>query len=183
MARVRDGASCGVGDGYILRHPAQLADGRCGGVIYAEDEMAVVNLVINGHNYNVDCNDGEEAQLQKLGAAVDAKVLEVVRMVGQVGELRLLLMASMLLADDAGVAQEKAQEAERSLAGLKRINADLQSQLSAAETKAAEKLDIATGRVEAVIRLLDAPAPAEEELQSVSPPSPDIAPPENTQGV
>lgn len=117
--------------------------------------MAVVNLAINGHSYSVDCNDGEEAQLQKLGAAVDAKVQDVVRMVGQIGELRLLLMASMLLADDAAVALDKAGEAEKSLAGLKRINADLQSQLSAAETRSAEKLDAATSRVEAVIRTLD----------------------------
>lgn len=116
--------------------------------------MASVTVSINGHNYAVDCNDGEEAQLQALAAEVDAKVQDVVRMVGQIGDLRLLLMASMLIVDDGHVLQGKLDATERALADLRKAHAELQGHVNDAESFAADKLEAAAGRVEAVLQTL-----------------------------
>ena len=62
--------------------------------------MAQVNLKINGRDYLVACEDGEEQHLTFLAEYVDHQVENLVKSVGQVGEARLLLMASLMMADE-----------------------------------------------------------------------------------
>lgn len=131
--------------------------------------MAVVTVSINGHNYSIDCNDGEEPQLQKLGARVDAKVQEVVRMVGQIGDTRLLMMASMLIADDEAGVKAKLDASEQARADLQKANAQLQAQINDAESLAADKLEAAAGRVETVLQALSAEADAAGTDDAVAP--------------
>ena len=64
--------------------------------------MAEVTLSIAGHSYTVACRDGEEERLEKLGQMVDAKTVDAQNAVGgNLGEARILLFASLLLADEA----------------------------------------------------------------------------------
>ncbi len=62
--------------------------------------MAQLTVNINGRDYHVACDDGQEAHLTRLGAYVDNRVKELVAAVGQVGDSRLLVMVSLLLADE-----------------------------------------------------------------------------------
>ena len=62
--------------------------------------MAEVMLQIGGHQYQVACRDGEEPHLQKIAAMVDEKMVEARSAVGDMGEVRQLLLASLLLADE-----------------------------------------------------------------------------------
>ncbi len=63
--------------------------------------MAEVTLCVGGYNYKVSCRDGEEAHLLALGQAVDAKAQEAKSAVGTTSEVRQLLLASLLFADEA----------------------------------------------------------------------------------
>jgi cell division protein ZapA len=64
--------------------------------------MAEVTLTIAGHSYTVACRDGEEDRLEKLGQMVDAKTVDAqIAVGGNLGEARILLFASLLLADEA----------------------------------------------------------------------------------
>src|ERR1700749_508846 len=62
--------------------------------------MPLVNVMVNGRAYTIACDDGEEVHLKELAAHVDAKAREVLASVGQVGEVRMLLMAALLIADE-----------------------------------------------------------------------------------
>ena len=62
--------------------------------------MAQVSVIINGRKYQVACDDGQEAHLSRLAAYVDKRVGELVAAVGQVGDARLLVMATLLVADE-----------------------------------------------------------------------------------
>lgn len=62
--------------------------------------MAQLMVSINDRNYQVACDDGQEAHLSRLGTYVDNRVKELVAAVGQVGDARLLVMVSLLLADE-----------------------------------------------------------------------------------
>lgn len=62
--------------------------------------MGQVSLGINGRQYEVQCDDGQESHLYQLADYVNGKVGELVSGAGQVGEARLLLMASLLIADE-----------------------------------------------------------------------------------
>jgi cell division protein ZapA len=72
--------------------------------------MAQVSVRINGRHYQVACEDGQEAHLQKLAAYIDDRVAELVRDVGQVGDARLLVMSSLLIADELADAYDELEE-------------------------------------------------------------------------
>ncbi len=62
--------------------------------------MAHVSVTINARKYPITCDDGQEAHLSRLAAYVDRRIGELVAAVGQVGDAHLLVMASLLVADE-----------------------------------------------------------------------------------
>ena len=95
--------------------------------------MALVGIKINEREYQVVCDDGKEDHLLKLGKKVDERVRNLVTTVGQVGEARLLVMVSVLLADE-----------------LESVNSDLSAEMI--EEKMIRVIDAAAGRIESVSR-------------------------------
>lgn len=62
--------------------------------------MAEQEITINGRNYLVACEDGQEEALLRLAGNLDGRVRELEQAVGKVGEARLLVMTALLLADE-----------------------------------------------------------------------------------
>ena len=62
--------------------------------------MAQVTLRINGYAYTVGCKDGEEEHLHAMAGEVDRRIENIKAVAGQSGEARMLVMASLLMADD-----------------------------------------------------------------------------------
>ena len=62
--------------------------------------MAQVDVTVNNRAYKIACDDGQEDHLTRLAEYVDRRVQELVSAVGQVGDTRLLVMASLLIADE-----------------------------------------------------------------------------------
>ena len=62
--------------------------------------MTQVNISVNGRDYQIACEDGEEEHIAHLAQYINHQVDNLVGRVGQVGEARLLLMAALVLADE-----------------------------------------------------------------------------------
>ncbi|MGH1418744.1 MAG: cell division protein ZapA [Hyphomicrobiaceae bacterium] len=62
--------------------------------------MGQVAKTINGRTYKMSCNDGEEQRLSELLSYVETHVSLLTEQFGQVGEDRLMLMASLMIADE-----------------------------------------------------------------------------------
>lgn len=62
--------------------------------------MAEVTLDIGGRSYDVTCRDGEEEHLRDIAKLVDACAAKARAAVGGVNEVRQLLFAALLLADE-----------------------------------------------------------------------------------
>ncbi len=62
--------------------------------------MAEISLTINERSYDVACDDGQEGHIRKLAEHIDERVRDLAGTVGQVGEGRLLVMASLVVADE-----------------------------------------------------------------------------------
>lgn len=67
--------------------------------------MAEVTLFLNGRGYRIACADGQEPHIEKLGRYIDGKVQELVNQSGQIGDARLLAMASLMIADELAEAR------------------------------------------------------------------------------
>ena len=61
--------------------------------------MADVDISIAGRQYRIACRDGEQENLRRAAAMVDAKSREALAGLGSLSEARQFLFASLLLAD------------------------------------------------------------------------------------
>lgn len=62
--------------------------------------MAEVNLNINGRNYGVACDDGQEKRLKDLGYYVDQRMKEIGRAGAANNDAHLLVLTALMLADE-----------------------------------------------------------------------------------
>lgn len=68
--------------------------------------MSKADLEINGQRYSVACTPGQEPRLEQLGVRLDRRVRQIAGAVGDIGEARLLLIASLALLDEIDAARE-----------------------------------------------------------------------------
>ena len=74
--------------------------------------MGQVSVTVNGRQYEVGCDDGQEEHLRELAEYVNVRMSEMVEAVGQIGEARLLLMTSLLLADELSESRAKQEPSQ-----------------------------------------------------------------------
>jgi len=114
--------------------------------------VSQVNVTVNGRQYSVGCQDGEEEHIAYLAEYVDNRMRELAGSVGQVGETRLLLMTALLVADDLATAYDEAEAMKGELEGLRGD--------AAKARRASPRLGDIARRLEAVAARLATPAPA-----------------------
>jgi cell division protein ZapA len=113
--------------------------------------MPLVDVLINNRAYSIACDDGEEGHLRSLAQVLDTRIRALTANVGQVGDARLLLMASLLLADELSEATAKLAAREKEIAELRtRVADDERGDKANAEERAADALEAAAARIEAI---------------------------------
>lgn len=112
--------------------------------------MGEVTVRVNGKPYTVGCADGQEARVMELARQFDEHVEMVVSDVGAIGEVRLFLMASLLLIDEM---QDLRNHVEELTSANARVNAGAHE----AERRAAFALSDAAARIENVLQLSEKP--------------------------
>lgn len=120
--------------------------------------MASVPITINGRRYEIACDEGQEAQLSRLGRYVDDRVRQLSAAVGQLGDTRLMVMTSLLLADELS---EKNDELERYKVEHNSTVRDRKDEILS------EKLDRMTSRILQIAKNLEEEEPVPEETPNV----------------
>lgn len=113
--------------------------------------MAQIEVGINGRTYQIACDDGQEAHLTQLGEYVDKRVKELVTAVGQVGDSRLLVMVSLLIADELAETYADLKKTGAQMVDAEdAVSASSASAASVAaiEDKVAATIDAAAARIE-----------------------------------
>lgn len=72
--------------------------------------MAEITVNIRGRSYPIACEDGQEEHIVKLAGYVDQRAQELVDQIGQVGPQQLVVMVSLLVADELSEAYERIRE-------------------------------------------------------------------------
>ena len=114
--------------------------------------MAQVVLSVNGHSYTMQCNDGEEDHLRDLGAILDTEVGKIKSAVGQVGDIRLLLMAGLMISDRLSETLTRVEELEDQVGGLRQARSAATRIEGRSDDELAGRLDAAAKRVESLAR-------------------------------
>jgi cell division protein ZapA len=100
--------------------------------------MPEVSVQIANRDYELACGEGEEERVQELAAYVDEKVTELRRQLPGTPEVKLLVFAALILADESREARGIAKAAESARA----------SATDSAETLATALEDLITSRVD-----------------------------------
>jgi cell division protein ZapA len=108
--------------------------------------MGQVTITINGRPYDIACDDGQEEHVRGLAGYLDERVSDLSRSIGQVGDARLVVMASLLIADEL-------VEAVREIEAMKtRTEAETEMQVMARES---EGINALSTRLEELAARLD----------------------------
>jgi cell division protein ZapA (FtsZ GTPase activity inhibitor) len=67
--------------------------------------VSKVTISLNGRPFTIGCEEGQQAYLRELASHLDSHVRGLAERVGQIGDLRLLLMAALIVADELKEAQ------------------------------------------------------------------------------
>ena len=107
--------------------------------------QSVVTIRLNGHPYQIGCEEGQENHVAKLGGEVEAVMQSLIASVGQIGEARLLAMVALILADKAASAStlKTSTDAESASSGPP-------SDMVAGDDLAAEALEDAAEKIVAL---------------------------------
>jgi len=104
--------------------------------------MPQVSIQIANRTYELACGEGEEDRVHELAAYVDEKVGELRRQLPGAPEIKLMVFAALLLADESREARGIAKAAETARA----------SATDSAETLATALEDLITARVDKMSR-------------------------------
>lgn len=121
--------------------------------------MPQVNVMIAGKAYRMACGEGEEAHLEGLARSYDEKISEMRQAFGEIGDMRLHVMAALMVADDLHEAKTRAAKLEGELAAIRGDAGAADQRFTEVEDRAAEALAAAAERIEGIAKSL-IPTPA-----------------------
>jgi len=122
--------------------------------------MGQVSVTLNGRTYRLECGEGEETHLIALAEYLGSHVDTMKRKFGQVGDDRLILMASLLVTDELWELRRQMQELKTSLAEVRRDRSvadestkSLQADLAQRVSAVAERLEMLNERFGSEIQM------------------------------
>ena len=62
--------------------------------------MSQVSVTINGRQFRMACEDGQEEHLTSLASELDARIADLRTKFGEIGDARLTVMAALTIADE-----------------------------------------------------------------------------------
>ena len=116
--------------------------------------MAQVIVQVNDRPYTMQCPDGEEEHLRELAKLLDSEVTRIKSNVGAVGDIRLLVMAGLMVADRLSESVKRLEELEDQLRSAREARNAATQQSREIETQLSERLDLAAERLAGLARKL-----------------------------
>ncbi len=110
--------------------------------------MAHVSVTINGRQFRMACDDGQEDHLLKLAAEVNEKVDQLKGAFGEIGDTRLTVMAAIMVADELADVRRRLKAAEAELGALRDARSLLAERAVERESGMARALDDAAASIE-----------------------------------
>lgn len=123
--------------------------------------MAHVQVTIAGRSYRMACGDGEESHLEGLAASFEARIQEMRGSFGEIGDMRLHVMAALTVVDELAETKRRVSALEHEIAAMKSVASAESERSEKAEQRLAETLGKTAERIERLARGLGGPAAQE----------------------
>ena len=117
--------------------------------------MSQVSFTINGRQFHMACEDGEEEHLTKLAKELDERIEKLRGNFGEIGDNRLIVMAALTVADEFSEATNKLRRLEEELAALQDARVSMVDRSKATQAAVVAAFTSAAERLEAVAKKLN----------------------------
>ena len=116
--------------------------------------MPHVSVTINGRQYRMACDDGQEHHLARLAHDLDRRIAHLRTTFGEIGDMRLTVMAALILADELSEAHKRMHRVEEELSALQQARTAAADRSESADAELAAAFNSAAERIEKAARLL-----------------------------
>jgi cell division protein ZapA len=117
--------------------------------------MATVNATIAGRQFRLACEDGQEEHLQSLAREMDARIEELRKRFGEIGDTRLTVMAALMVADELSEATRKIRRLEEESSALQDARVVSADRAKAASAAVVNAFNSAAERIEGITKKLN----------------------------
>ena len=116
--------------------------------------MPHVNVTINNRQYRMACDEGQEQHLAQLAVDFDRRITQLRASFGEIGDMRLTVMAALIIADELSEARRRILAKEQELAAARAAGATTADLAETAQADLAALVDSAAERIEKAARLI-----------------------------
>ncbi len=117
--------------------------------------MSQVSVTINGRQFRMGCEDGQEDHLTNLARELDARITDLRAKFGEIGDSRLTVMAALTIADEITEMGSRIKELEQELAAAHDAQAAAVNRNEVVQAAVAAALSSAAERIEGVAKKLN----------------------------
>jgi cell division protein ZapA len=116
--------------------------------------MSQVTVSINGRQFRMACEDGQESHLRRLAQDLDQRIERLRASFGEIGDTRLTVMAALTVADELAEANNKLRRLDEEMSSLQSARTASTERAAATQAAVAAALNSAAERIERVTRAL-----------------------------
>ena len=117
--------------------------------------MSHINVTINGRQYRMACEEGQEVRLLKLAEGLESRVEQLRGKFGEIGDQRLTVMAALTACDELLDANARIRNLEQELNGLRDVGVAAVDRARQTQTAIANALNAAAERIERTTQVLN----------------------------
>jgi cell division protein ZapA len=117
--------------------------------------MSHVNVTINGRQYRMACEEGQEARLLKLAESLETRLQGLRGKFGEIGDARLTVMAALTVCDELLDAGQRIRDLEEELDALRNVRVAAADRARTTQTAVANALNAAADRIEMTTQMLN----------------------------
>jgi cell division protein ZapA len=117
--------------------------------------MSHINVTINGRQYRMACEEGQETRLLRLAESLEQRVETLRGKFGEIGDARLTVMAALTVCDELFDANHRIQNLEEELESLGDVRVAAVDRAKATQTAVANALNAAAERIERTTQVLN----------------------------
>jgi cell division protein ZapA len=118
--------------------------------------MAQINTTINGRQFRLACEDGQEEHLEKLAQDLDRRIIELRKKFGEIGDTRLTVMAALTVADELAESMKRIRRLEEELVAMQDARVATADRTKDASAAVAHAFNSAAERLEGITKKLNA---------------------------
>ena len=117
--------------------------------------MSQVNVTINGRQFRMACEDGQEDHLRQLAKDLDDRIVALRGQFGEIGDARLTVMAALMVADELAESGKKVKRLEADLAELQHARGAAAERTQATQAALVAAFAAAAERIEDMAKKLN----------------------------